>query len=206
MTRRRPLRDSERASTAELLRALADELDAGHAATVQRSIGAALDSGYPATASGAGSGGGGGSSSSRPEALAMDPDLAERDARRLLDRLGRLVDETDATLRGLQAWRPDRRVRSCPRCGGILQHGQAHCQRMIDGRRCGVCREPGCPRDGAPLQPGERMRDGRCDVCRMRVVRRDRATGGRRSARVARVERLHLQDNVIEAPGGHTPT
>ena len=178
----RPLRPSQAATAAALLRALADELEAPHAPGVQQALRTATETGYPTTASGTPGTPSGGSASSRPEALTITPDPAAADAARTLTQLWHVIDTAGTLYGALQAWRPDRRIRSCPRCNHPLPPGQARCQRMIDGRRCGICREDDCPRGGEPLQPGEKMRDGRCNACDIRHRRGDKSTAAPKRA------------------------
>ncbi|MEL6984610.1 MAG: hypothetical protein AAFO29_19435, partial [Actinomycetota bacterium] len=129
--------------------------------------------GYPATTSGAGGNQGSGTPTSRPEALTINPDRTALEAATLAAMLRTIHRAAPTVLRGLRARDPNRKVRSCPRCNQVIPDGQGRCNRMIDGRRCGVCRETGdgCPRDGAPLEAGEKMRDGRCNACRLRIDR-----------------------------------
>lgn len=187
----RPLRPTQAATAAALLRALADELEADHARNVQQALRVATEAGYPATASGTPGTPSGGTASSRPEALTITPDRAAAEAARTLDQLHHVIETAGHAYTSLQAWRPDRRIRSCPRCNHPLQPNQNRCQRMTaEGRRCGYCREDDCPRGGEPLQPGEKMRDGRCNTCDIRHRRAETTPPPRQTGRVASVANL----------------
>ncbi len=187
----RPLRPGDLVEGAAILEALAAEFRAEHAAHVQATIGAEIDAGYPATTSGAGGNSSSTSASSRPEALTIRPDRTATEAVAHAALQRKIIEGAATLLRGLRARDPRRKVRSCPRCNHVIPDGMSRCNRMIDGTRCGVCKEPDCPRDGEPLGPGEKMRNGRCDTCRQRVATAERtATQPRRTGAVASVANL----------------
>ena len=165
----RPLtRPGQLPDLATLLRALAGELDREDALHTQRGLAAAIDNGYPASASGAGGGGGHGGAGSPVESALIASDRIADHSRELVLRLNRVAADVLFVLPGLEGWRRDRSFNLCAE-GHILPQGAIRCPHVdADGaqcatragseRRCSVCDEV--------QAPGQPLRKGLCDGCR----------------------------------------
>lgn len=204
----RPLRVDEARQVAAILVDLANRL-----ATSDRTlavIAAALDHGYPARGSTAPTNptnrtdddGHPIPPDTRPEALAIQPDQARRQAADLVDRIRHHHRQSVALVVALAQWDPDRPVRHCPRCGHPYEGTETRCQqRDPDGVQCGAAENTirKCANDpcGRILGPGEARRDGRCNRCDVHVRRHGTEWPDKPSDRIASVDRIHLQDNLI---------
>lgn len=209
----RPLTAPQRAQAAENLRALADELDRSGAADVQALLGVALEVGYPTAGSGVPAqranrtdeNGQPLQPDTRPEALALQPDRVAAEAADLIRRTVRISVQARRAADQLAGWHAGRAVRFCPRCAHPYEADATRCRQVVDGVQCAAreetdrrCRGENCPRPDPVMRPGEHLRSGLCDVCRKRA---DRKRTRPPSERIARVERLYLDDNMIEADG-----
>lgn len=206
--RPRPIRPTEATRLADDLRALADELTRPGAETVQRSIGHALDAGYPPRASTVAAAptnrvdddGEYLPPDTQPEAGAIHPDHEATRAAGALHRIRMAAMWARHGTDYLAGWHRDRAVRFCHRCGHPLQGPSSRCENLIDGVRCEA-------REGAPPRvcriceqeqgPGQPLRSGRCDRCRKWLARHGLEWPHKRSDRIASVDRIQLQDTVI---------
>jgi hypothetical protein len=202
-SRPRRLATTEREHLAATLRALADELTAAHAGHVQQLLLDATgrhipikdstvaaqptngvdEDGHPVQPD----------TPTERAALGTDPDTARVAARaeQALRTLRRLSRDTADVLSLLHAWDPWRSVAPCPRCGQPFDRRYARCQAVVNGAQCGSSQthERRCKVCDEPQQPGQSLRGGRCNTCRMFLARRghDRNTAAR----------LALQSNLI---------
>lgn len=197
----RILSPDERSRIAGSLRALADELTKPKSHDTQLVLKTALEYGYPTTSSGAG-----GNRSNqtdedgkpvqpdtKPEQLAIHPDREAAQAEALLSGLRVIGRQGDLLVAALLAWDPARQVRFCSRCQHPLPDDSSRCQQTDeDGRLCSATEkvERICMICDETQQPGEPLRSGRCNRCRLFLRRK-----GREYTTIAGYA---LQDNVIE--------
>lgn len=200
----RPLGRDERAAMYQDLAALAIDLVATNANDVQRLLGDALAYGYPSTGSGSGTepanqvdaDGVPVQPDSMTERLALRPDRMAVEAHHLVTMLRRTHRLVVSCRDQLQAWDPARAVRHCTRCGHPLGPDETRCQqRDEEGRQCGA-RETAarsCRICGEVQEPGQPLRQGRCNACRMFHARHghDRNT----ATRLALGDNLEVADD-----------
>lgn len=140
----RPLSSDQLTHTAGRLRAIATELEAAHAATVQRNLATTADpTPWPSTTGGAGSS----SSPGSPVELATlaAPTPTQARAARLLNDLHALMGLAATIDHGLAEWSPARTIARCPACGDPLRPDKrctACGAREGTKRACGDCGEP----------------------------------------------------------------
>ena len=197
----RPLtRPGQLTDVAAILRALADELERPDALHTQQGLAAAVDNGYPATASGTGGGNGGGGGSSPVETAMIATDRVADHSRELVARLHRITGDARFLLPGLEGWRRDRSFNLCAE-GHVLPQGATRCPHVdADGaqcatragseRRCSVCDEV--------QAPGQPLRKGLCDGCRQSQRRANAA-----DRPWFRASELALAGNLITEEGTH---
>lgn len=201
----RPPTPQQRQHLATWLQSLADELTRTQAAETMKAIAQAVDgTPYPNRTS---------TVPSQPhnrtdtdgtpirpdtptEAKALNPDQIGQQSTALLDDLDQLETLTRSIVRRLWAWRPDRAVASCPRCGNAFERGYTRCQRVTDGIQCGSSETHtrSCMACGRIMAPGEPLRAGRChrDYMFWRRNGRDRI----------HTEALELDDTVLISDEG----
>lgn len=162
--------------TAAVLRALADQLDAPHAAKVQDLLAVEADPTWPTATSGAGHSGSGTGPSSPVESAALSraPD-ASRAATALLE-LHQVDQLARRALSALLDRHPGRSVKLCPDCGHPLDRRFARCQQIIDGVQCGARAgtERRCQTCDEVQPVGKSLRHGDCDRCRKTLERQKR--------------------------------
>lgn len=202
----RPLSSDQLHATGLRLQAIATELLADHAPTVQRNLAAAADpTPWPTSTGGAGNGTTSGSpveqaiglnrTDDRP--MIATPPMTTR-AARLLDALHAIMGLAVTVDHGLHEWSPNRTIAYCPNptCGRAIPLGgrcptcSTRQQAKPTCHDCGT-EEPG--RDGFRFWPSAQAPD-KIQLCRADWMFRHRHEG---RARVG-VERLALAANMIE--------
>ena len=171
------MRQSDLVDMAEWLEHLATELRRGDAKQTLARMGTAADDRFPSRASTVpaeisnqvDADGVPVQPSSSTEAKALGRDRTAVESEHALQIIQEMHQAVKRVLPVLWSWRSDRTFQQCDRCGHPIPRGDGRCRRIVDGEACNAsavsvraCRI--CER---VMKPGEPLRAGRCNPCRM---------------------------------------